>query len=95
VRRSSSRRPSPRWVLTSWSTNASSGAGQYLEFKVYRPVSTYTYTVVGHDGPQPLTPGVLNTFPIDIPVQAGDVLGLNDHDAHRPRRLLVLHQVAG
>jgi hypothetical protein len=68
-------------VLTSWSTSAGPGAGQSLSLKVYRPVSGTTYSVVGEDGPRALTASVLNTFAIDIPVQAGDVLGLNDGNA--------------
>lgn len=70
-------------VLTSWSTSAGAGAGQALSLKVYRPVSGTVYSVVGQDGPYPLTPSVLNTFPIaiPIPVQAGDVIGMNDGEA--------------
>lgn len=68
-------------VLTSWSTSAGPGAGQSLSLKVYRPVSGTSYSVIGQDGPHALTPSVLNTFPIDIAVQAGDVIGMNDGEA--------------
>ena len=68
-------------TLTSWSTAAGPGAGQAVSLKVYRPVSGTIYSVVGQDGPRALTPSVLDTFPIDIPVQAGDVIGLNDGEA--------------
>jgi hypothetical protein len=68
-------------VLTSWSTSAGPGAEQSLSLKVYRPVSGTTYSTVGQDGPRALVPSVLNTFPIDIPVQAGDVIGMNDGEA--------------
>jgi PASTA domain len=68
-------------TLTSWSTAAAPGAGQALSLKVYRPLGGTVYSVVAEDGPRALTPGVLDTFPIDIPVEAGDVLGLNDGDA--------------
>ncbi len=68
-------------TLTSWSTSAGPGVGQTEALKVYRPVSGTTYTVLAQDLPQPLVPSVLNTFPVDIPVQAGDVVGLNDGDA--------------
>lgn len=68
-------------VVTSWSTNAAAGAGQMLKMKIFRLVSGTTYTVVGHDGPRALTPSTVNTFPTHIPVQAGDVLGLNDANA--------------
>lgn len=65
-------------VLTSWSTNATAGAGQTLTFKVYSRVEAGLYRVVGHDGPQALTPSSVNTFKTAIPVQAGDVIGDND-----------------
>jgi len=68
-------------TLTSWSTAAGPGAGQAVSLKVYRPISGTTYSVIGQDGPRALSPSVLDTFPIDIPVQAGDVIGLNDGEA--------------
>jgi hypothetical protein len=64
-------------VITSWSTNAAPGAGQTLVFKVFRPIGAPNYEVVAHQGPVGLAAGVLNTFPVQIPVKAGDVLGLN------------------
>jgi hypothetical protein len=64
-------------VITSWSTNAGSFGGQQYGFKVFRPVGGTSFQVVGHDGPRTLTPGALNTFPVAIPVQAGDHIGLN------------------
>lgn len=73
--------PAPGGAITSWSTNAAAGAGQTLKLKVFRPVSASTYTVVAHDGPRALTPSTLNTFPTEIPVQTGDVIGLNDQNA--------------
>jgi hypothetical protein len=69
-------------AITSWSTNAAAGSGQMLEMKVFRKVGGgTTYQVVGHDGPRLLTGGTINTFPVNVPVQAGDVLGFNDVDA--------------
>jgi hypothetical protein len=66
------------WTVTSWSTNAKAGTGQILAMKMYRPLGGTFYSVVGHDGPRPLTGGGLNTFPgISIAVKAGDVLGLS------------------
>lgn len=64
-------------VITSWSTNAAAGPGQTLAFKVFRPVGAPNYNVLAHQGPVGLAPSVLNTFPVQIPVQAGDVVGLN------------------
>jgi hypothetical protein len=68
-------------TLTSWSTDAGPGAGQYLSMKVYGLVGKDLYKVVAEDGPRALTPSTLDTFPIDVPVEAGDVIGLNDHEA--------------
>jgi hypothetical protein len=67
-------------TVNSWSTNAAAVAGQRYTMKVFRQVTGLTYTVVGHDGPRSLTPGVVNTFPANIPVRQGDVLGFNDND---------------
>jgi len=65
-------------TITSWSTSATAGAGQTFKMKVWRQVSGSTYMAVGHEGPRPLTGGVLNTFPASVPVKAGDVLGANN-----------------
>lgn len=59
-------------VLTSWSTN--SGAGGQLGLKVFRPVAG-AFLVLAADGPRTLAPGAVNTFPVSIPVQPGDVVG--------------------
>ena len=65
-------------TITSWSTNAVSGLGQKLTFKVFRKVSDPAfYRAVGHNGPQDLAGGLLNTFAANIAVQAGDIIGLN------------------
>jgi hypothetical protein len=68
-------------TLTSWSTAAAPGASQTLSLKVYRPLGGTIFSVLAQDGPRALTPSVLNTFQINIPVQAGDVIGLNDGEA--------------
>ncbi len=64
-------------VITSWSTQAAGGEGQQLTFKVYRPdvPFDFEYTVIAKDL-RSLTPEVLNTFPVSIPVQKGDYIGL-------------------
>ena len=67
-------------TITQWSTNAAAGAGQMYSMKVFRHVSGTTYTVVGHDL-ESLTPSVINTFNVSIPVHAGDLLGNNDQNA--------------
>jgi IPT/TIG domain/PASTA domain len=63
-------------VITSWSTNTAAGVGQILGFKVFRPVGGSNYLVVAEDPPRLLSPSALNTFPLNIPVQPGDLLGL-------------------
>jgi hypothetical protein len=69
--------PAPGGVITSWSTNAGPGAGQLFEMKIFRPLGPNLYFVVAHDGPRPLIPSTLNTFPVSIPVRAGDILGVH------------------
>jgi hypothetical protein len=69
-------------TITSWSTNAAAGDGQTMTFKVFRKTADPAhYQAVGHDGPHPLMPSVVNTFATSIPVNAGDVIGLNDENA--------------
>jgi IPT/TIG domain/PASTA domain len=72
-------------VITSWSNQAPEGLGQELTFKVFRPAGTGLllpqFQVVGQDGPRSLTPNVVNTFPVEIPVKAGDLIGDNDVNA--------------
>lgn len=74
--------PAPGGVITSWSTNATAGAGQTLEFKVFKQIEAgHSYLVVAHDGPRAILPSALNTFKVSIPVQAGDLISLNDLNA--------------
>lgn len=75
--------PATSLVVSSWSHNASAGPPQTLAMKVFRPVAfPAVYMAVGHDGPQPLASGTLNTFPANVPVKPGDVLGLNSYSPH-------------
>lgn len=68
-------------VLTSWSVqgdNADSGNnGEQLELKVVRPLGGTNYRIVGED---PTTRAIdlnaLNTFDVQIPVRAGNLLAL-------------------
>jgi hypothetical protein len=65
-------------VISSWSTNAATKEGSELTMKVFRKVADpTTYEVVGHSRTRALTPGTLNTFGANIPVESGDVIGLN------------------
>jgi hypothetical protein len=69
-------------VVTSWSTNATAGAGQRLTFKVIRPAGAIgKFTIIAHDGPRTLTPSTLNTFATVLPIQAGDLIMTNDVNA--------------
>jgi IPT/TIG domain/PASTA domain len=61
-------------TITSWSTFAPAGLSQSFDFKVFRKVAPFTYLVVAQDR-RTLTPGVVNTFSVAIPVQAGDFVG--------------------
>jgi hypothetical protein len=71
--------PSGGKAITSWSTKAGPTAGKTMEFKVFRPTGAHGgYTVVGHDGPRNLTVDSTNTFPVNIPVKPGDLLGLHN-----------------
>jgi Ca2+-binding RTX toxin-like protein len=65
-------------TITSWSHNAVSGANQNVTMKVWRLISGMTYLVIGHDGPRTFSgPGLIRFSGISVPVQRGDVLGLN------------------
>lgn len=67
-------------VITSWSTNAGPQAGQVMGFKVYHETGSMQFTVVGHDAPHQLHPGI-NTFKVHIPVKTSDLIGLNTGNA--------------
>jgi hypothetical protein len=69
-------------MVSSWSTNARPGEGQQmLKFKVFRRLDPTTFTATAHDGPRPLAPGQLNTFPVSLQVHPGDFIGLNSANA--------------
>jgi hypothetical protein len=64
-------------TLTSWSTNAAFGPDQTLAMKVFRKIADPdVYETVAKDR-QPLTGDRLNTFPVNIPVKPGDLIGEN------------------
>jgi hypothetical protein len=65
-------------TIISWSTSAQATPGQEYTFKIFRKIADpSTYQVVAHDGPRKLNPGTVNTFPLNLPVQAGDVIGFH------------------
>lgn len=71
-------------TIVSWSTWASSTAGQHWSLKIYRPVPGVAnkYKVIARDGPRDLTVGALNVFPVSIPVQHGDLIGMQHNDGN-------------
>ncbi len=69
--------PAGGGVITSFSyLDDANNAGQQLDFEVLQPNADGSYTIVGHTGIQTLagSDGV-ETFPADIPVSGGEVLG--------------------
>ena len=70
--------PSGGGTITSFSfASVAANSGQTLDFLILRPTSTpRTYTVVGKTGLATLQgTGGVETFPANIPVQSGDILG--------------------
>ena len=76
-------------VITRWSTNAAPGQGQQLALKVFEKVGQpATFRQVAHDGPRPLTGGTVNTFAANLPVKAGDFLGVGSQSGTAPNGCL-------
>ena len=63
-------------VLTSWSHDARQVPGAQLKLKVFRPQGGNRFMTVGESGFHDVGEAKTHTFPVRIPVQAGDVLGL-------------------
>jgi hypothetical protein len=61
-------------IITSWSFQTNASAPQ-LRFKVGQPVGGNSFRIVGESGVHPTTANAVNTFPTQIAVQAGDVIG--------------------
>jgi hypothetical protein len=64
-------------TLTSWSTRATSASGQMMALRLFRPLGGAVYLNTSHDGPRPLAPSVVNTFTVNLPIKAGDILGVD------------------
>jgi hypothetical protein len=65
-------------TITSWSTNAGFASSQKLAMEIFRKTRDPNFfKLVGHDGPRDLNPGLVNNFSANVPVQAGDLLGIN------------------
>jgi len=62
-------------VITSWSYQAGAGTTQ-VKLKVARPAGGNAFRIVGESGPNTATAGSLFTFPAQIAVAAGDILGI-------------------
>jgi hypothetical protein len=62
-------------VITSWAHHAGPTPPP-LRFKVVRPLGGNTFALVGESVLSPQTALVLNEFPVRIPVQSGDTIGL-------------------
>jgi hypothetical protein len=64
-------------TITSWTTN-SSGAGATYVLKVFRRTSDpESFRVMAHSQPHLLTAGI-NTVPVNLPVESGDMLGYHE-----------------
>jgi hypothetical protein len=64
-------------TITSWSTDASIGGATYT-FKVFRrTIDPDVFVVIAHSASHVLTAG-LNTVPVSIPVESGDLIGFHE-----------------
>jgi hypothetical protein len=65
-----------RGVITSWSTMGSATANRTLELMILQSQGAHIYAAVQKDQVRPIATNVLNTFTVQLPMQAGQVLGL-------------------
>ena len=64
-------------TITSWSTRSSAADATYI-FKIFRRTTDPdVFQVIARAPPHELTPG-LNTVPVNIAVQSGDMIGINE-----------------
>ena len=66
--------------ITSWSTRVTAAASQLMTLQIMRPLGGNVYRLAAHDGPRPLPPSTVVTFPTNLNVIAGDVLGVQTND---------------
>jgi hypothetical protein len=64
-------------VITSWSHQTGGAASGTMRLKAFRPLGNDVYLAVGEDAPHTMAASTLNTFPVRIPVAAGDLMGLH------------------
>jgi hypothetical protein len=70
--------PSGGGVITGWQHKGGEvGAPPSARLQVWRRVEGTTYTLVGRSSLESFTPGVVHTFPAQIPVSGGDLLGMH------------------
>jgi hypothetical protein len=67
------------WTVTSWGTRAAADPGATMTAKFFRKVGEpASYMAVAREGPHAIAgPGGLRTFPADIRVRPGDLLGFH------------------
>ncbi len=63
-------------VITQWRYQAAATDVPHLKLKVARPAGGNDFTMVGESGVQTPVPSTLNSYPVRIAVQAGDVIGV-------------------
>src|SRR5687767_4184555 len=63
-------------VITSWSFQAGPVAPQQLKLKVGRAAGGDSFTVVGESAVESPVANAPNSFPTQVAVQAGDVIGI-------------------
>ena len=64
-------------VITSWSFQTGGSAVPGLKLKVARPqLALGSYLFVGESAAGAQTPNAVNTYPANIPVQTGDIIGI-------------------
>jgi hypothetical protein len=67
--------------IVSWSTRAVGGSGQRYTLKVFRRTTDPDiFRVIAQSAPQILTPG-LSSYPADLPVSSGDLIGFHEDGA--------------
>ena len=64
-----------RGVLTQWSFLGGAIVPTQMRLKVGRPAGGNNYTIVGESAFQNPVASTLNTYPTQIPVEAGDIIG--------------------
>ncbi len=63
-------------VITTWKFQATPVSVPQIKFKVFRPAGVGSFTVIHSTDVVAPTPGTINSYPVRLPVQAGDRLGL-------------------